>query len=180
MSSLQSATSIRLEIQKIKQLPPLPVIAQKLLGAIENENTSIDDIAHIIQSDPVLTSRILGLANSAFFCFSRKLYQLTEAIVNVLGLDLVKALGLTMVMSGVFDTKKCKGFDVERHWTSAFMTAELCTRILRISKTEEDLIESQVYLYGLLHNFGILILVDKFPKLMTDIFEVARKIRTDA
>ncbi len=175
MSTVLTATSIRLEIQKIKELPPLPVIAKKLLAAINDDDTSIDDIAKIIQSDPILTSRILGLANSAFFGFNRKLYNLSEAIVNVLGLDLVRAMALTMVMGGVFDAGKCRHFDLVRHWSHAFMTAELVMRLLPVVKTDEELHGNQLFLYGLLHNFGILILVDKFPKLMTDIFEIARK-----
>ncbi len=175
MSSVQTATSIRLEIQKIKELPPLPVIAQQLLGAINNDDTSIDEISEIIQRDPVLTSRILGLSNSAFFGFNRKIYKLTEAIVNVLGLDLVRALGLTMVMSGVFDVRKCLEFDLVRHWSSAFMTAEIAMSLLPLVKTEEELCESQLFLYGLLHNLGVLILVDKFPRLMTDIFVAAKR-----
>ena len=139
MASVLSSTSIRLEIEKIKELPPLPVIAQQLLGAISNEDTSIDEIANIIQSDPILTSRILGLANSAFFGFPRSLYNLTEAIVNVLGLDMVRALGLTMVMGGVFNVKRCSQFDIVRHWSHAFMTAELSMRLVSLVKADKEL-----------------------------------------
>jgi HD-like signal output (HDOD) protein len=175
VSSVQTSTSIRLEIQKIKELPSLPVIAQQLLAAVNDDDTSIDEIAAIIQRDPILTSRILGLANSAFFGFRRKVYKLTDAIVNILGLDLVRALGLTMVMGGAFDVHKCKPFDIVRHWSSAFMTAELSMRLLSLVEGDEEMHESQLFLYGLLHNFGILILVDRFPQLMTDIFVIAKK-----
>ncbi len=175
MSTALTSTSIRLEIQKIKELPPLPVIAQQLLGAINDDDTSIDEIARIIQSDPVLTSRILGLANSAFFGFSRSLYNLSEAIVNVLGLDMVRALGLTMVMGGVFDVSRCRQFDIVRHWSHAFMTAEVAMRLVSLVKTDKNMQENQMFLYGLLHNFGILILVNRFPQLMTDIFTIAKK-----
>ena len=174
MSTALTSTSIRLEIQKIKDLPPLPVIAQQLLGAINNDDTSIDEIARIIQSDPILTSRILGLANSAFFGFRRSLYNLTEAIVNVLGLDMVRALGLTMVMGGVFDVSRCRQFDIVRHWSHAFMTAEVSMRLVSLAKTDSNMQENQMFLYGLLHNFGILILVNRFPQLMTDIFTIAK------
>jgi len=72
-----------LEIQKIKELPPLPVIAQQLLAALNSDEASIDETPKVFQSHPILTSRILGLANSAFFGFRRSLYNLTEAIVTV-------------------------------------------------------------------------------------------------
>ena len=174
MATSTACTSIRLEIQKIKDLPPLPVVAQQLLAAINDDDSSIDDIAKVIQVDPILTSRILGLANSAFFGFNRRLYNLTEAIVNVLGLNMVRALGLTMVMGGVFDVKKCYSFDIVRHWSHAFMTAELAMRFSRLLNSKDNMGESQFFLYGLLHNFGILVLVDRFPQLMDDIFTKAR------
>lgn len=175
MATASTSTSIRLEIQKIKELPPLPGVAQQLLAAINDDDTSIDDIAKIIQSDPNLSSRILGLANSAFFGFNRRLYNLTEAIVNVLGLNLVRALGLTMVMSGVFNVKKCHSFDIVRHWSHAFLTADLATRLSKYIETELDVAENQFFLYGLLHNFGVLVLIDRFPTLMEDVFATARK-----
>jgi len=34
-----------LEIQKIKELPPLPIIAQQLLAALNSDEASIDEIA---------------------------------------------------------------------------------------------------------------------------------------
>lgn len=174
MATTSASTSIRLEIQKIKEIPPLPAVAQRLLAVLNDDEADIDDIAEIIQADPVLTSRILGLANSAFFGFNRPLYNLTEAIVNVLGLSMVRALGLTMVMGGVFDFKKCYGFNIVRHWSHAFMTAELAMRLCPLLKCEETMGENQFFLYGLLHNFGILVLVDRFPKLMDDVFNTAK------
>ena len=175
MSMAETTTNIRLEIQKIKNLPPLPVIAQQLVGALNNPETSIDDIVDIIKKDPTLTSRILGLANSAFFGFNRKVYTLNEAIINVLGLDLVRGLGLTMVMGGVFDMRKCSEFDITRHWCSALMTADMASRTARLLKPEQEINHQNLFLYGLLHNFGILILVDRFPQIMTEIFNVAKR-----
>lgn len=174
MQSAQQLTSIRLEIQKIKHLPPLPVIAQQLLGALNNEDTSIAEIAEIINQDPSLTSRITGLANSAFFGFGRRLYAMDEAIIN-LGLDLVRSLALTMVVGGVFDIKKCKGFDIARYWLSALLTADLAKRSSNILSSSIKISNGQLFLYGLLHNLGVLILTDRFPKLMSEIFKVAKR-----
>lgn len=175
MSTAETTTNIRLEIQKIKNLPPLPVIAQQLVGALNDPETSIDEIANIVKNDPTLTSRILGLANSAFFGFNRKVYTLNEAIINVLGLDLVRGLALTIVMGGMFDMRKCPEFDISRHWSSALLTADLAMRTSTMLKQNQDINHHNLFLYGLLHNFGILILVDRFPKIMTEIFNVAKR-----
>ena len=173
MQSAEKITNIRLEIQKLKNLPPLPFIAQQLIAALHNEDSSMTAIAAIINQDPSLTSQIMGLANSAFFGFGRKLYSVHEAIIN-LGLDLVRGLALTLVMGGVFDIKKCKDFDISRYWLSAFMTADLAMQTATIIDSSKKNPHGQYFLYGLLHNLGILILADTFPKLMGDIFSVAK------
>ncbi len=174
MPNVQTATSIRLEIQKIRNLPPLPVIAQQILAAINNENADIDEIAAIMQRDPSLTSRILGLSNSAFFGFARKVYTLEEAIINVLGLDLVRGLAFTMVMGGVFNIQKCKEFDLTRYWCSALMTADLAMSTAGIIPPSRQINSNHLFLYGLLHNIGILVLTDRLPELMSEIFSVAK------
>ncbi|MCZ6525269.1 MAG: HDOD domain-containing protein [Gammaproteobacteria bacterium] len=174
MPNAETAISIRLEIQNIRNLPPLPVIAQQILAAINNENADIDEIAAIMQRDPSLTSRILGLSNSAFFGFARKVYTLEEAIINVLGLDLVRGLAFTMVMGGVFNIQKCKEFDLTRYWCSALMTADLAMRTASIIPPSRQINSNHLFLYGLLHNIGILVLTDRLPELMSEIFRVAK------
>ncbi|MFQ5661133.1 MAG: HDOD domain-containing protein [Gammaproteobacteria bacterium] len=175
MQSARTIKNIRSEIQKINNLPPLPMVAQQLLGAINDKEATIEGIARIIKQDPALTSRILGLANSAFFGFGRKVFDLEQAIINVLGLDLVKGLALTMVMGKVFDENKCRDFDITRYWGSALMTADLAMRTAVIIKTTKQMNKTHLFLYGLLHNLGVLILTDRYPELMGEIFSIAKK-----
>ena len=79
-----------------------------------------------------------------------------------------------MVMGGVFDVRKCSQFDIVRHWSRAFLTAEIAMRILPLVNHKEKMQANQLFLYGLLHNFGILILVNQFPQLMSDVFILAK------
>jgi len=55
------------------------------------------------------------------------------------------------------------------------MTAELAKQTATIMETADDDLQGQMFLFGLLHNLGILILTDKFPKLMEEIFKIASK-----
>mgnify|MGYP001285173965 CR=1 FL=1 len=173
MSGRQTVSSVRLEIQKIDHLPPMPSIAQEILIASNDDTSDMDDIAKIIKKDPGLTAKIIGMANSAFFGFGRNVNTLEQAIINVLGLDLVKGFSLSVAMSGVFDLDKCPNFDLKRYWCSAFLTAELASGFTNQVDSKQVFDPNQLYLYGLLHNIGILVLVNRFPNIMSELFSTA-------
>lgn len=173
MTGRQSVSNIRIEIQKTDYLPPMPAIAQEILIASNDESADMDDIAKIIKKDPGLAAKILGMANSAFFGFGRNVLTIEEAIINVLGLDLVKGFALSLAMSSVFDPTKCESFDIKRYWSSAFLTAELASSLISHTDKKHLLDPNQVYLHGLLHNIGILVLVNRFPNIMNELFNDA-------
>lgn len=165
----------RVEIQKISNLPPFPSLATELLDVLNDEDADIDSIASVIEKDPALTSRLIGLANSAFFSYERKIYSIQDAMICVLGLDLVKSLSLTICLSGVFDYKKCPSFNPIHYWVGSFLTTDLAMRLLPYINTDEHcgIEKDRLYLAGLLHNFGLLILVERFPKIMNEVFTEA-------
>jgi HD-like signal output (HDOD) protein len=177
MTGQQTVSSVRLEIQKIDHLPPMPSIAQEILIASNDDASDMDDIAKIIKKDPALTAKIIGMANSAFFGFGRNITSLEQAIINVLGLDLVKGFALSLAMSGVFDLEKCANFDLKRYWCSAFLTAELASGFTNHMDSKQVFDPNQLYLYGLLHNIGILVLVHRFPNIMSELFISAAEDR---
>ena len=164
MSMPQTLIDHRVEIQKISDLPPLPVIANKLMAKINNSEADIDDIAGIIIQDPGLTAKLLSLANSAFFSFGRNVNTVSEAIINVLGLELVKSLSIGLILNGTFDVKKCKHFNLGQYWVCALLTAELLQRLSKIKSVDPKVNPNFYYLHGLLHNIGMLIMADCFPE----------------
>ena len=177
MTGRQAISSVRLEIQRIDHLPAMPSIAQEILVASNDVSSGLDDIAKIIKKDPTLSAKTIGMSNSAFFGFGRKITTLEQAIINVLGLDLVKGFALSLAMSSVFNPEKCQQFDLKKYWSSAFITAELASGIVNIIDSDHNLDPNQLYLYGLLHNIGILVLVDRFPNIMSELFTTAAENR---
>ena len=160
----------RVDIQKIDDLPPLPIIANELLAALNDPDSEIEDISEIIIKDPGLTAKLLGLANSAFFGFGRPVNNITDAIINVLGLDLVKGLSIGLIMGNSFDVNKCKGFDIARYWSNSLLTANLTKDMAVITDFENNVNPGFMYLYGLLHNIGVLVMADCFADEMGDVF----------
>jgi hypothetical protein len=53
------------ELKATSQLPSPTGVALAILRLAESERTTVQEIAHVLQSDPALSGRILKLANSA-------------------------------------------------------------------------------------------------------------------
>ncbi|MBO0040363.1 HDOD domain-containing protein, partial [Listeria monocytogenes] len=65
-------------LRSVEVLPPLPDTINKLRKYINESgsNVKIDEIANIISSDPLMTAKLLRLANSPFYGFSREITSL--------------------------------------------------------------------------------------------------------
>ena len=84
----------------LEHLPPLTPVATRLLAVTSDPDLAINELAAIIEQDPPLTARILGLANSAFFGQVNPIFKVEHAIIRVLGLNMVRSLALSIALTG--------------------------------------------------------------------------------
>jgi HD-like signal output (HDOD) protein len=145
------------------ELPPLSVTANRLLALLSDPELDICDLAGVIDQDPPLAARIIGLANAAYFSPRKPVVNVYQAILRVLGLDFVRNLALGLVVAGSFDPRRCPGFDVQRYWFEA-LAVGLLAHTLAVKAPAGDRPASELYyLGGLLHNIGILFLAHARP-----------------
>jgi HD-like signal output (HDOD) protein len=160
---MQTASVAKYQVLKLKHLPPLSATAVQLLELLADENQSLEKLAHVISQDPGISARILGVANSAYFAQTKPVLTIEDAIIRVLGLNMVRSLSFSLAVSGVFDTKQCPNFSLETYWYRALATAALSRmlvgHIAQADKPDPD----SVYLSGLLFDIGILVLVHLYP-----------------
>jgi len=103
------------------------------------------------------------LANSAYFGQVREINRVREAIIRVLGMNLVKSLSLSIAMAGAFDTSACREFSLANYWYSSLGTATLARMIAQRASLPDAAIVDSVYLCGLLHKLGLLLMANLFP-----------------
>lgn len=160
---MQTASVAKYQVLKLKHLPPLSATAVQLLELLADENQSLEKLAYVISQDPGISARILGVANSAYFAQTKPVLTIEDAIIRVLGLNMVRSLSFSLAVSGVFDTKQCPNFSQEAYWYQALATAALSRmfvgHIAQADKPDPD----AVYLSGLLFNIGVLVLVHLYP-----------------
>lgn len=164
------AKDARLEIQKLHELPPLPAFAAEFLRVVDDPGVEVRQLAHLIEQDPALLARIIGLANSAYFGLRHPVTDAEEAIFKVLGIATTKSLALGIVLSGPFDASRTPGFGLERYWFISVAAASLAQRLADALPEKTRPAPGAAYLCGLLHGIGKLALVHLYPAAMEQVF----------
>lgn len=154
-------------INDLKDIPPLSSSARGILKIIHDEDADIDELSQIIEHDPVLLAKIIGLANSAFFG-TRSVNNVHRAIIDVLGFRTTKNIVLGVVLGGLFNPRQCQSFDLSKFWLQSLMTATLAKDIvfkLKISTLDAN----DAYLSGMLNEIGLMALAYLYPAKMAQV-----------
>lgn len=169
MSTATNTTETAARMAKmVMALPPLPATAQKILTCFGDEFIDADKVSEVVESDPGICAKLLGLANSSYFGLAVPLTQIREAISRVLGVDTVRSLVLAMAIQQSFDSKSCPNFDAEKFWIQSLLTAECCKKIVAACDSAEDTDRDLAYSAGLCHNLGLMALAHMQPKRLND------------
>lgn len=157
-------TSARQIVESIASLPPLPATAQEILTCFGDEFIDADKVTAVVEGDPGICGKLLGLANSAYFGLAQPVTNMSEAISRVLGVDTVRSLVLAMAIQQSFNSRKCPAFDSERFWVQSLLTAECCKKIVAGDDSATDTVRDLAYSAGLCHNLGLMALVHMEPQ----------------
>lgn len=91
----------REHLGRIRGLPVQSDILKQLNTLLANEATNLSDIAGLLSHEPVLSAKVLQLANSAFLGFSRSCTTIHEGVIR-LGAKLVEAVVSMHVVDDAF------------------------------------------------------------------------------
>jgi len=136
--------AVKRKLRKLEGLPTLPPIVQKLNRMIEDEKTSIHQIADLIEKDQIITTKILRLANSAFYGFPKRVSTVQNALM-LLGINIVKVLIIT---SSIFDIIYKEDVDLWEHSIGVAACSKILAERLELKEPQE------VATAGLLHDLG--------------------------
>lgn len=138
----------------------LPDICLKIKELIDSHTSDLVEIAEIIQFDPVLSSRLLKLANSALYSFPQQVDRVEKAVL-LLGETQVYNLVVAYGASQAFAPIDPKVIQLERFWEQSIYCAMIAKYLgIKANLNPKD----PVYLTGLLHNLGELVTVQLNPE----------------
>lgn len=148
-------------LQGIQALPTLPHVLTNVINTMEDESASAADLERVIRQDQAMCSKLLSVANSAYYGFVAEITTLKRAVV-VLGLSEVRKVCLGAGIFNMLNRSRVKNYKlVEEQWAHSLAVAE-GARILaaRTKKAEPE----QAFTSGLLHDLGKLALAAFFPE----------------
>jgi HD-like signal output (HDOD) protein len=158
-----TALRIRQRLEDTLGLPSFSPTTQKLLMMRCDPQAGVDTLVPVVRLDPSLSAQVMSWASSSYYAVPGKVHSLEDAIIRVLGFDLVINLALGVAMGKTLSSPQDMPRGATDYWQQAVYMATLAERLCSRMSAAERLRPGLAYLAGLLHNFGYLVLAHLFP-----------------
>lgn len=158
-----TARRIQQRLEETIEIPPLPETAQKIIKLRVDPDATVDDITGVVETDPALAAQVVSWAASPYYAAPGKIRSVEDAIVRVLGFDLVINLALGLALGKTLSLPKDHPQQSTPYWQQAIYSAAVIEGLTRAMPRAQRPEAGLTYLAGLLHNFGYLVLAHVFP-----------------
>ena len=148
-------------VNGVDDLATLPEVYIRLRKVLDDPESSMNDLTRVILSDPVLTAKILKLANSAIFGLASRVETVSRA-VNLLGTQQTHDLALATIVVDKLTKTSCENMDMDKFWRNSIY----CGTIARLLARQCNVLDSErLFIEGLLKDIGHIVMFMKIPDL---------------
>ncbi|GAH74409.1 unnamed protein product, partial [marine sediment metagenome] len=142
-------------LSKEFELPLLPHVALKVIRLTNDATSSMQDLAKVIMTDQMMTSKIIRIANSPVYAGTMEITNIKQALVRVgqgevRNLMLAVSLGSKVFKSGMY-SKLAKM--LWEHAVGVAFAARVIAHGLHLDR-------EQAFLCGLMHDLGKMVMLD--------------------
>ncbi len=159
-------TDFQAVVRSIDDLPPMPVVATKVLELLGDSNVSYKKVAQAISSDPAVSARLIKVANSSFYSMKRQIKTLDHAIA-IVGEKNLLSLVLAASLKGM---NKSYGLLEKLLWEDAIGCA-IGSRILANKFSSCD--PEEAFLAGLFRHLGKIVMKFTDPESYRSLVDAA-------
>jgi HD-like signal output (HDOD) protein len=155
-------TSVHSVVDDQVQLLSFPDIYFRIVKVLESPSSSSRKLAEVVSTDASLAARLLRLVNSPFYGFPSKIDSIARAI-TLIGANELVTLALGISVMRVFSGVPSGGFNMRRFWEHSILCG-LFSRLIAGHKM--GLSEERLFVGGLLHDLGELLMLSRHPRTM--------------
>ncbi|MBR7888053.1 HDOD domain-containing protein [Marinomonas sp. A79] len=158
LQALGRFQSIRLKkrIEETLEIPPLPASSHRVIRLSNDKTAGTDDLCDVIALDPSLAAQVVSWAASPYYGAPGPIASVEDAIIRVLGFDVVMNLALGLSLSNAFSAADNNLRHYEDFWLDSVSSAVLIESLVKKMPASQRPSLGHAYLAGLLHNFGYL------------------------
>lgn len=142
------------------EIPSIPDVVARISALANDPDAGVREIGELVAQDAPLSSRVLRIANSAFYGMRLRVVS-AEHAAAVLGAQALRNIVLqTSVMSHYEHLSRVEGFDVGQLWKHSIHTAQLSKQLGRQCSDHVEMSPEELYTCGLLHDLGKVVVLD--------------------
>lgn len=145
------------KLNHLDALPSIPSIAQEILSLNTHTDEGLRALLNLVNNDPLILAKIIGMANSPLFGSGRKILNLNDS-VPLLGTNRISMIALNFALQSSLTGKQSGVLKTQRLWQHSLavaMTMDILAHFMPNDKRPSD---NEIYLVGLLHDIGYLVL----------------------
>lgn len=173
LHELLENSAIKGVISGLGSIPSLPAVYEQAVQELQSKDPSLAKIAAIISQDAPMTAKILQLANSALLGVRCHISSAAQA-VTFIGLDLIRALVISVHIFSQFDDRQVQELNIPQLWKHCLATA-CCARAIAESEKASKPALDDCFTAGMLHDIGKLILIGSLPDKYKDVLAKVTK-----
>ncbi len=158
-------------IKDVAHLTSLPDVVLRANELLDSENAGAAEIGEVVSLDPALSAQLLRLVNSAFYSFPNKIDTLSRAI-SVIGIRELRSLILSASATKVFNRIAPELIDMNDFWHRSVYAGLAAKKICSHNRRGKGEI---LFLTGLLHDVGKIVLFSRLPEEMNHVLDRAQK-----
>jgi putative nucleotidyltransferase with HDIG domain len=151
------ATRIRNDIERLGDLPALSPVVAQLISTLGREDVGVHEVETIIRRDPVIAARIVSAANSAAYAGRMPTTSIHGALMR-LGFVRVRRLAVLVSLYNAIAPGRQMQEAFWRHSLAVAHGADLLA-----CRAAPSVSPDVVFLAGLLHDIGRLVLARHYP-----------------
>ncbi|RLP52627.1 MAG: HDOD domain-containing protein [Ketobacter sp.] len=165
VDSVKRFTSLRVKrrLEETLEMPPLPNTAERIIQLRINPDAGAGDLAEVVEQDPSLAAQVVSWASSPYYAAPGAIKSVHDAVIRVLGFDLVINLSLGLALGKTLTLPESGPHGAFSYWRQAVYSATLMEGLVKAISSDYRPEMGLAYLSGLLSNYGYLVLAHIFP-----------------
>lgn len=147
-------------LSRIEDLPSIPIVLTEIMTMLDDENLKSKNLAETIERDQMLTTRVLRVANSPYYGFTRKI-STVELAIALIGINTIRDIVTGIMVKRIFVDTHRSVINLDSYWKYSIFCAG-ATKYFAAKLKYRPLGES--FVTGLMHDMGVLLLSTYFSE----------------